>query len=408
MSDFQSLLAGYEARYADVNRRTLQWMLSRSEGSAWLNTKFHPISHRDYTVADDLRGPGIQYGWIQGRGLEALIRQSRFFLQSDTAFGKTLKLRSKVLYSALLCQYQTIGHASFCTNTERKAICTRPGMEQQIQVRDPDIYTYSDLFVLKGLIAGSVYHDTSSLPIHLQQLHKIIGAIDDGRFLIDESSHITEEALLLQREDLGPRMIAIGAASLLHQLDLSDHDTFSTRYLVHILDHHRPDKNTVPANTPGEALTNPGHIVELIGLYLEAWGSNVTSDTVALLKQLLLQTFKLGFNGSGIVLSANVQTQQPDSVLCPWWSLPETIRAAALLYRITPDQKTEIIWQQAHDAFFSNYWQNEPPVAYQMCVDGQAVDQVPATPDLDPGYHTGLSLLTAIEVIQESTREAVT
>jgi hypothetical protein len=26
------------------------------------------------------------------------------------------------------------------------------------------------------------------------------------------------------------------------------------------------------------------------------------------------------------------------------------------------------------------------------------IDYVPATPDLDPGYHTGLSLLAAIEV----------
>ena len=32
-----------------------------------------------------------------------------------------------------------------------------------------------------------------------------------------------------------------------------------------------------------------------------------------------------------------------------------------------------------------------------MTVDGP-IDHVPATPDLDPGYHTGLSLLAAIEV----------
>jgi len=38
-----------------------------------------------------------------------------------------------------------------------------------------------------------------------------------------------------------------------------------------------------------------------------------------------------------------------------------------------------------------------PPVAYQTMTKEGPIDWVPATPDLDPGYHTGLSLLAAIE-----------
>jgi len=117
---------------------------------------------------------------------------------------------------------------------------------------------------------------------------------------------------------------------------------------------------------------------------------------------LLLQTFELGFDGTGIVLAADVQTRLPTTRRCPWWSLPEAIRAAALLYRIEPDEQAAALWQQAHQAFFKHYWQNDPPIAYQMCEAGQPVDYVPATPDLDPGYHTGLSLLAALEVAAEA------
>jgi hypothetical protein len=33
--------------------------------------------------------------------------------------------------------------------------------------------------------------------------------------------------------------------------------------------------------------------------------------------------------------------------------------------------------------------------------DGQPVDVIPATADADPGYHTGLSLLDAIDVFRQ-------
>ena len=113
---------------------------------------------------------------------------------------------------------------------------------------------------------------------------------------------------------------------------------------------------------------------------------------------MLLASFEAGFHPPGVRLAVSVATGQPTSPYCPWWSLPETIRSAALVYERTGNAAVLAVWQQAHAAFFDNYWRGEPAIAYQTMTDEGPVDFVPATPDLDPGYHTALSLLAAIEV----------
>src|SRR5690606_12121348 len=103
-----------------------------------------------------------------------------------------------------------------------------------------------------------------------------------------------------------------------------------------------------------------------------------------------------GFHDPGIRLTVSAKTGEPLSPYCPWWSLPETIRSAALAYERSGRQEVLAVWQKAHTAFFTNYWRGASAIAYQTRTEAGAVDYVPATPDLDPGYHTGLSLLAAI------------
>ena len=81
--------------------------------------------------------------------------------------------------------------------------------------------------------------------------------------------------------------------------------------------------------------------------------------------------------------------------------MPEAIRATALGYKLTGDISLINLWKKADEAFFDNYWQPNRSFAYQARTMEGPVDYVPATPDLDPGYHTGLSLLAAIRSIQD-------
>lgn len=159
------------------------------------------------------------------------------------------------------------------------------------------------------------------------------------------------------------------------------------------------DKDTgLIANTPGGHVSNVGHSIELVGFYLETHGRNIEPDQLQLLGRILSQAFTTGFNGHGVCLTADVNTQKRLSTLCPWWSLPETIRATSLAFELTNSEHYMTLWKQAHNAFFEKFWQHDIPIAYQMLDASVPIDKVPATPDLDPCYHTGLSLLSALEV----------
>lgn len=81
---------------------------------------------------------------------------------------------------------------------------------------------------------------------------------------------------------------------------------------------------------------------------------------------------------------------------------PETIRAAAEVYEFTGDEEALDILQNCADAFLNNYINPDVHhMAYQTRnANGEVVKVIPATPDADPGYHTGLSLIDAIKIMR--------
>jgi hypothetical protein len=84
-------IADARHRYRAANAGALRWMLDRPRlHGAFLNTKTNPLTLADYTDADGWRGPAFTYGWIQGRGLEALVRHARHFAGHDPALAVRL------------------------------------------------------------------------------------------------------------------------------------------------------------------------------------------------------------------------------------------------------------------------------------------------------------------------------
>ena len=57
--------------------------------------------------------------------------------------------------------------------------------------------------------------------------------------------------------------------------------------------------------------------------------------------------------------------RQPVNTDMPWWSLPETIRAAALTFRFTGDRSVAEIITRCSHAFFDGYVR---PECHQMAV----------------------------------------
>lgn len=389
-----------EARrvYIDANASALRWLLARpSLGPGFLNSKQNSITLADYGPEDGLRGPQFTYGWIQGRGLEALVTHADYFAVSDPRLAGAIDAVARPLYGILRDLWARDGHAYFCYDAALQPVIAAPDGRTAMQSQPADIYSYSDIFVLKGLIAAAARYDRASLDGYLARLPALVEAIEQGRFQMDERQPLAAAAAAAQPDDFGPRMILLGAAGMLGRIDRPEAAGFAERFILHVLDRHLDPNSGLLLNAPGADACNVGHGIELVGFALDHLPPNADADLIEKLEAVLLASFAAGFRTPGIRLAVSAATGNPTSPYCPWWSLPETIRSAALCHERNGNPLALDVWRKAHAAFFGRYWRGEPAIAYQTMTEDGPVDFVPATPDLDPGYHTGLSLLAAIE-----------
>jgi len=382
--------------YDTANASCLNWMLDRPAlKGVFLNTKVNSITGLNYADADGRRGPDWVYGWIQGRGLEALCAHSVYFKTQFPALGLRLNQRAQALYKAIGHLVEKTGHAYFCYDKNMQP--TWSNDKDNINL-DPSIYTYSDAFCAKGLVAAAAQHDVENLSHHLSYLARVIQSVEDGFFQIDENVPSNSSNLLKQKKSFGPYMILLGAAELVKNVGHSFDADYAYRFIDIILKRHLDLQSYLLRDVEKEDECNPGHAIEFVGFALEFLPNDADPALLKSLEKILLNSFEKGFKKPGICLSLSIQTGLSLSPNCPWWSLPETIRAAALLYERTHSSKVLAVWKTAHEAFFEVYWQQPKSIAYQTMTSQGPVDFVPATPDLDPGYHTGLSLLCASKV----------
>ena len=383
--------------YAAANAGTLYWMLQRPAlGDGFLNTKQNSLTLKDYRPGDGARGPDYTYGWIQGRGLEALVGHAEFFERDLPPLAEKLDAAGRRLYDLLAVLQRSDGHAYFCYDRDMKPVYADAANTVHTQQKPKLIYSYSDAFIAKGLIAAASRYRLPDLADHLGYLDRVIASIESGHFQMDERRPLSLDSLAVQAEDFGPRMILLGAAGMLKRFGHTAHLAYADRFISHVIDRHFDAATGLLRNVPGEDSCNVGHGIEFAGFALDCLDDNVDPALIETLERILVSSFDKGFVGPGIVTTISVATGEAQSPYCPWWSLPETIRAAALAHQRTGSDESLRIWTTAHAAFFKTYWRGTPPIAYQTTTKDGPVDFVPATPDLDPAYHTGLSLLAAI------------
>ena len=395
-------LADARARYVAANAATLRWMLARGRlAGVFLDTKLDPVRLVDRAVDDVWRGPATIYGWIQGRGLEALVRHADAFEGHDPALAAALRAAARPLATALRAMIGARGgRAAFACDQTLAPV--RPGADGLpiAQTLSPAIATYTDIFVRKGLVAASAAFEPARLDGDLAALDAIEADIAAGRFQMDERAPIGDAAPPGDRAHYGPPMILLGAGGLLRHVGQAARAVALARRLIPpVLERHLAPNGLMRDAVGGDA-SNPGHAIEFVGFAFEALGDAMEPELAATLARILEASFAAGFSGVGLRLSVSVATGAVIDPLMPWWSLPETIRAAALVHAHTGSTTALDIWRAADDAFFTRYWRGDPPIAFQTRREDGPIDHVPATPDLDPGYHTGLSLLGAIEAIE--------
>ena len=396
-----AFITGTAGRYMAANAATSRWMLARPRfHGAYLNTKLNPLTLEDYDATDGWRGPDWTYGWIQGRGLESLATHAAAFAETDPDLSVALDDAGRALYGALDALHARDGHGYFRYGPDMQPVCGPDDGPLAPQATGGEVYTYSDAFFAKGLICGAARYAPVDVPRQLAALGRVIDAIGDDRFQMAEKVPLTPEAAAAEPADFGPRMILLGAAGMLRRLGLAEATAYADGFIAHVLAHHLDQRSGLLRNVPGRDDCNVGHAIEFVGFALDHLGKDGDPQTVSTLQRILVASFDHGFAGPGIRLTVSARTGEPVSPFCPWWSLPESIRSAALAFETTGSADALRVWQTADARFWEAYWRGTPPVAYQCLTPDGPVDYVPATPCLDPGYHTGLSLLAAARVAE--------
>ena len=423
-----------------VARHARQW------DSGFLDTKYDVIRRRDFPSADPFRGTQAVFGWIQGRGLESLVCHAEW-LSSDPfreAEGDELLERIERSIDRLAAAIENArdrnsGHLHFLMDPE--------GVPRFDGSPPPETRTYSfaDTFCAKGLYAAACHRgDDRAREAALEYLAEIEQSIWDFRFRNGQfkpgQPRSADDPRLVRQE--GPFMILLGALALVAERSGGSFcREAGLRIIDRILKCHvalggdgparagemweTVDESDRPRLENGRLVSDPGHSIEFVGLasrFLRAIArdpahSGVDTDRIETAKrrlpEILFANFHNGYDGAvgGIVKSVDLIEHRPVDANLPWWSLPETMRATmeilAMAERSSSDAETlrarcRAMFALCHNALVSHYLVDTDPMLWVQTrgPDGSVVDVIPACSDVDPGYHTNMSIIEAMRLIQ--------
>lgn len=439
---------GLAARdYGAIAQTMMAAIVERSESDEgdFINTKLDLISGRDFSAHDAIRGHDAIYGWIQGRGLEALAGHGHWWEQRHEAADLTPRMRrlaDGVLQTLRRMRDRNNARLSFFMTPDGQPFRLDDGGAREafdMPVDHP--YGFSDLFCAKGMYAAARWlQDAGAEAEALQYILMVDEAITTRTFRSDQIS-LDPKNRAEPREGYhthGASMIQLGAWAQLAAagvdgaveggLNLLDYE-LSTHANLHGRVSHLEDGDFWEAvddagqpyvEPDGVILSDPGHSLEFVGLALkfinaaspgasEAQQQRLQTATAPMIT-ILRRNFGNGYlpGPQGISKAFDLVSRRHLNTDLPWWNLPETIRAAAFCLQVAADDDQRnhclLILRDCHNAFREFVRPDLHLMAYQTRDEcGVPVACIPATADADPGYHTGLSLLDAIDVLQASS-----
>ncbi len=418
----------------------------RNPDYGWIDTKIHLVSGRDFSEEELIRGPRTVYGWIQGRGLEALVGHARWFrnhLQGpeiENLLQQMDCMIREILGRILSVRERNCGHVFFYMTPEGEPfLLSREGGIEIIRLEEDTPYNFSDLFCAKGMLRAAEYlGDIEARGEAELYCEAVDQAIWSETFRSDQQSADPQNPIqpVAGRLTHGPRMIQVGTAALLCECTRdSKYVEFGLRLVRHILDRYVNlegrwpnlqeydfveflDGENRPYRQHGEIVSDPGHALEFVGLSLK-FLSTVREKGLAseeqlreietlegIMPSLLRHLFGYGFQDGpgGICKAFGLLRRTVLNAEMPWWSLPETMRAALYCWNVADTAEKPAcldVLRACHNAFIRHYVR---PELHLMAVQtrnarGEVVDSIPATSDADPGYHTGLCLLDCLDVV---------
>jgi hypothetical protein len=440
--EIASVVADLETMLVTV----MKAIADRTERSSepFIDTKLDLLTGGDFPEDDPIRGRKAVYAWIQGRGLEALAGHCRWMQERNIEPDLVVRLETimrQVLDRLRAFRERNGGHLFFFLTPDGEPFALEEGGRTPITLTTDSPWNTSDLFGSKGMYAAACYlgDETAAAEARAYMDHLseavLANAIWRDQQPLDPKNPVVP---VPGRHSHGSYMLwLLGAAALIHEgepaagvelgLKLLRHE-FSTHVNV---DTRLPEfqdgdvwefvtDDGVPYETEGRIPSDPGHALELAGLGMKfidaALRSNAIGrttenellDAIPILQRVLVQNFTNGYQAEpgGICKSYDLVSRTAINTDMPWWNLPETVRAAAFcLAAAESDADKEAAWKvlaNSHNAFTQHFVRPDLHLmAYQTrAANGSPIAVIPATADADPGYHTGLALIDAVEILR--------
>jgi mannose/cellobiose epimerase-like protein (N-acyl-D-glucosamine 2-epimerase family) len=428
-------------KFSFITLEVLDAIIDRCQDPAYpfIDTKLSVIDGKNiYPPAPDkpYNAKNIIFSWIQGRGLEALAGHARWLEENPTPgnrnrITKIRNILAKVIDKMETCRAANNGRLSFIMDADGKLLeLGTDGALLPLENLPPGA-NFSDLFYSKGLLAAAAYLGRRELVGEAEKyFEKVVRAVRTDAFVTDQQSFDPKNKVsyVKGKQLQGPWMICLDGIAVAAEVCEREKWLDTAREMIeHILERHvntgqfadlekydfweAVDSSGQPWEENGQVLCDPGHALEFVGLALKCilqMTNDKAETTVFLAKYrqilppLFKHCYKLGFapGPGGIIKAFDLRRRAPINTDMPWWSLPETIRAAAELFKFSGDTQALGILKECAEAFFAKYLN---PAVHNMAYQtrnaaGKVVDIVPATPDADPGYHTGLSLIDAMKI----------
>jgi mannose/cellobiose epimerase-like protein (N-acyl-D-glucosamine 2-epimerase family) len=431
--------------YREMTLTVLDTILTRFDADPdypFIDTKLDILTGNNFGESDG-RGRSRIFGWIQGRGIEALAEHASWLCREFDSHSPAIQDRLdriSVMLNILVDQMETLrdrngGSLYFCMDPRGTPLGMSPDGRVIPQIPQVAGSSFTDLFYGKGLVAaGNWLQQADWVRIGRERLSRVFDDIETGHFVSDQQSFDSRNPRgpEPEGEQEGPWMIAIGALALLmEKTSVDEWQERATRFIHHLFEFH---VNTgeygnletydfietlhegAPAVQNGHIICNPGHGMEFIGLgvkvlreletleSLKAETQSLIEHSRSLMPALFLHLHELGYQKGpgGFPVSVDLLTRKPVNSVMPWWPLPEAMRAGVELIEWS---SRDDLWGAVCDYSNSFLHHYVNPDVYLMAyqsrdAEGQPVAVVPATPDADPGYHTGLSVIDVLDTVK--------
>lgn len=451
--DVWQLVHDYQLMLVSIIKTILD-RYDRHGNYRFIDTKLSLMDGQDFEDSDAVRGRDTIYGWIQGRGLEALVAHEAWLRQCDeididAKFRDDLCVRIRVMVGEVLENIEHLrdnngGRLFFMMDRQGRPLkLDSAGKLKPFRLSAEAPANYAELFYVKGMAAAADMLQKPDIVEKARRWYdKIHHDISENIFESDQQSLSADSRAIDKvagRLMHGPRMIAIGAASRF--LDITGNGIYHDRgveYIDYILKYHVNTDGECDCTkrydmwefidtdgqkyieTDGVLLSNPGHSTEFVGLGLrllrisEQKGTltRTDDDTLAKLQRslvaVLLQNYANGMSpmGYGIARSFDLVSRKAINTNMPWWPLPETMRAAMEAARIVVGQQVPAMAEilvECSNAFIEHFVRPELYLMSYQTLDelGQPVDEIPATPDADPAYHTGMCIINTLNLLRD-------